>query len=474
MNAAAEPPGERPSPAPIVVLQCATCHAIVSDTLEYYVASDAAQRIITMSDARLITVDTNQLASTTGFDSGCVYQNMSCSTCKAPVGRVYAVTTPQLDHLCNNYTFSTRALISYQLGSIEQAASAAAAVLEQVGGERKWQPQPEMRNGSARLEIDAPPQLESYHPGKPAPSAPRSETPPKTPAEVLEAGAEAGAETTATAPQRPISMTAVGQAVSEIDDFVTKLGVSCNQSAAAQKKHAADIAQIRKDAETQREQMKTLQDESAATIDKMQLVLISWEERVKDVEKRLTAAELQSMARQTLESRFAALGQHLDKAATTLRASSEEPVGAGVEPVGTGVEPVKTDDEPAGLSDVIAENGSGVEGHDGQKGSATKPEEPGPSERPVTDVEIIDVVDCDSLGAPGAANPVSAAKDMPAQPQEDVGPSPASWREHRAASSVEPVMPVASGAVVKEASRNRKKGRGRGRGRAHRRGRGGR
>jgi hypothetical protein len=285
-------------PPPVVVLQCAGCRSIVSDTLEYYVTSDAQKQTITVSDARLIRVAPEQLKSQSGWDRDCCFQLMSCATCRAPLGRVYTMTTPQHARLNNNYTFATEALVSYQLGSIEMAANAAAAAV-----------------GTGRAVVGTLPAPDAGPtPGR-APVTANGFGAPAQPAPVTAAGPNGGA----IAGGREIP--ALNEAVAELDEHVEKLTTASNQSTQAHLSMAADMKKVRLEANALSGRMQGYEE----AVDKMQNMFLVWEERFKDLETRLQAAEAQSIARQTLELRFDSLQQQLISAANGLGAGPHEP-----------------------------------------------------------------------------------------------------------------------------------------------------
>lgn len=106
-----------------VVLQCASCRSILSDTLMYLISSDAERRTVTVSEARYVSAAQERTMSTTGWDVDCAFRQLSCTHCHRPLGRMYVATTQQLSCLQNAYTFATDALVSYQLGSIAQVSN---------------------------------------------------------------------------------------------------------------------------------------------------------------------------------------------------------------------------------------------------------------------------------------------------------------------------------------------------------------
>jgi hypothetical protein len=292
---------------PIVVLQCSNCLAIVSDTMEYYVASDGTQRTITVSDARLITVDGRQVVSQSGWDQGCVFQLMTCSTCEAQLGRVYFATSQRLAHLCNNYTFSTDSLVSYQLGSIEQAAKAAAESLARGARQSGGAPGPETQSppGGAGISRAA------------AEREDRAVTVPVKQKRIDDGETVRGGDSNTPA--------ALAQAVAELDEHVDKLTVASNQSTAAHKRIFAEVSDVRQEGELQREKLNIVEE----SVDKVQNLMLTWGDRMGQFEKRLRAAEAQSIARGTLEARFAALEERLLRAAETYGASPSSPFVGG-------------------------------------------------------------------------------------------------------------------------------------------------
>lgn len=99
-----------------IVFQCGPCRTVLGDTLADYEAH-LESNTLSLRAARNVVVEENIEVSQSGFDAGCTFKPIKCTHCKSTIGRVYASTTPALDSRRDTYTFDTRSLISYQLGS---------------------------------------------------------------------------------------------------------------------------------------------------------------------------------------------------------------------------------------------------------------------------------------------------------------------------------------------------------------------
>lgn len=235
-----------------VVLQCAKCRTILSDTLSYYVSSDADKKTVTVSDARLVTVANDELISKVGWDKDCCFQLMSCSTCFVPLGRIYSHTTPSNRIYLNNYTFASDALMSYQLGSIEYAGDGYKDG-EASGPDVASQQQPGARRVDQQARV-----------------AGRSEG---------SAGAGAAASSGA--------VDAIGSSlkmeVAELDVHVGKLTTATNQLTKGHRQMENDMVQLKQGWE-----------EVDAEQAKMENIFLVWEERIQraeSLEKRVQALE---------------------------------------------------------------------------------------------------------------------------------------------------------------------------------------
>lgn len=100
-----------------VIFQCGKCNTIVSDSLAGFEA-DLKTKTIRLRGAVHIAIGDKLSTSTKGPDIGCTYKVIKCACCGAGLGKVYYSTTPALDDYRATYTFDTRALTSYQLGSV--------------------------------------------------------------------------------------------------------------------------------------------------------------------------------------------------------------------------------------------------------------------------------------------------------------------------------------------------------------------
>lgn len=58
-----------------------------------------------------VVIDKELETSKEGSDYGSTFNNMFCKNCNEWVGRCYRTTTPELDELRGNYTFSIGQLI---------------------------------------------------------------------------------------------------------------------------------------------------------------------------------------------------------------------------------------------------------------------------------------------------------------------------------------------------------------------------
>lgn len=99
-----------------IIFQCASCLTVVGDTMAEYEAYFES-RTLCLKAASNVTIDEELHISRSGFDVGCTFKRILCSSCEHHLGRIYASTSPNLDSLRSSYTFDHSALISYQLGS---------------------------------------------------------------------------------------------------------------------------------------------------------------------------------------------------------------------------------------------------------------------------------------------------------------------------------------------------------------------
>lgn len=105
-----------------VVFQCASCRTVLSDTLGYLISSDPVTSTVCVSEARMVSVQPTIVASRAGWDEGYSYKGVVCAACDKPLGRMYTTTRPEHDSIRGAYVLQTEALVSYQLGSLSDAA----------------------------------------------------------------------------------------------------------------------------------------------------------------------------------------------------------------------------------------------------------------------------------------------------------------------------------------------------------------
>lgn len=251
-----DPPSCSFSP-PIAVLQCSRCLVILSDTLRYFVSSHAASQTIAVSAAHNISVAPDRLRAKSGHDVDCCFRLTSCANCSAPLGRFYTDASPGRESLLNNYSFASAALVSYQLGSIDGAFVPAPASAPSSSTVAANLPAPELSGG---------------------------------PACDMRGGGSAGSG------GKDLAL-----ALANLDAHVAKLTSAANVSTQAQGRMGEDFRVVREEAARVASKL----SENETTLDKMQNLLIRWEDRFAVLERRAGLVEDRLAERDKSPRRFA-------------------------------------------------------------------------------------------------------------------------------------------------------------------------
>lgn len=129
-----------------VVFQCGTCRTVLGDTLSEYEAH-LESNSISLRAARNVVIKGKMEMADTGYDAGCTFKAIQCAYCESIIGRVYSSTTPALDNRRSTFTFDTRSLISYQLGSCRTLGGEVPITPEGTGSKNS----PDHRSGVGSL-----------------------------------------------------------------------------------------------------------------------------------------------------------------------------------------------------------------------------------------------------------------------------------------------------------------------------------
>jgi Yippee zinc-binding/DNA-binding /Mis18, centromere assembly len=319
---------ERMNPA---VLQCMSCRSVLSDTLAYYIVSDEEASTVTVRDARVVSVGTEEAVSATGWDRGYSYRRLWCAVCRASLGRMYSSTAMRHDAIREAYTFDTRALVSYELGSLAAAEShgdhSRGAFGRHANVAAGWRPDGTQAPDRGRL-LSLRTMQDGVGDRRPDDQFGANDVEGRNLADLPGKSAHIRLR------DLPVmdETSAIKVAVSELDDHVCKLTTATNQVTVAQRKFDTELGHISHSFQGLRDEHRTMEDQYRALQDamrsstqqvgllgdnlrdvdgelvKMENLFLIWEERFKRIE---TALHLPPMVSVLNESSNPATVSHL-------------------------------------------------------------------------------------------------------------------------------------------------------------------